>query len=309
MPANIYFITGPTAIGKSRVAMALAKKIGGEIVSADSMQVYRHMDIGTAKPSAADRRAIVHHMLDVADPDEDFSVMRYQTMAHGALEEIRRRGHTPIVVGGSGFYVNALLFETQFTPTPFDPSLRAALQAAASEKGTDFLHEQLRRVDPDAADAIHPNNVKRVIRALEYFEQTGVRFSAHNKLEKTRAPVSGARVCILHAPREKLYARINRRVEEMFAAGLAEEVRALLAMGYQETLPALQSIGYNETSAYERAAYTLAEATQSNGRATRQYAKRQLTWLRHRCLSGEWIDIDECDIRGIIEEIEFKREL
>jgi tRNA dimethylallyltransferase len=301
MSTTIYFITGPTAIGKSSAAMALAKKIGGEIVSADSMQVYRHMDIGTAKPSAADRLAIAHHMLDIADPNEEFSVMRYQTMARGVLEEIRQNGKTPIVVGGSGFYINALLFDTQFTPTPFDPTLRASLQDAVRERGSNFLHERLRGVDPDAANAIHPNNVKRVVRALEYFMQTGVRFSAHNSIEKMRTPLLGARVFILNTAREKLYERINRRAEEMFAAGLPEEVSKLLALGYHENLSAMQSLGYKETAAYLRGAYTRDQAIQAIGQATRQYAKRQLTWLRHRCLAGEWINIDECDILGIIE--------
>ncbi|MDR3240477.1 MAG: tRNA (adenosine(37)-N6)-dimethylallyltransferase MiaA [Clostridiales bacterium] len=301
MEAPIYFIAGPTATGKTQTAIALARELGGEIVSADSVQVYRYMDIGTAKPSPEEQQNAPHHLIGVVDPDELFSVARYQKMARDAIADIQRRGKTPIVAGGSGFYLNALLYETEFGGARAE-DLRERLQALAREQGNSRLHDELCRADPDAAKAIHPNDVKRVIRALEYHALTGAKISEHNRLEKTRRPLPNARLIILTAQRGSLYARVNSRVENMFAQGLAEEVESLLARGYGENLPSMRSLGYKETVAYIRGRLPLAEAKEFIKQSTRRYAKRQITWLKHQC-GGLWMDIDEWNIHDIIKNV------
>ena len=281
MASKILVIVGPTASGKTRLAVELALRHNGEVVSADSMQIYRTMDIGTAKPTAEEMQGVPHHMLDVADPGEDFSVARYVEMAAACVDDILSRGRLPIVAGGTGLYIDSLLSGRTFAAYSSESPLRAELQAKAREEGSAQLWLKLKQVDPEAAARLHPNDEKRIVRALEVWYQTGKTISQHNQETKAIPPRYEALILgLAFQEREDMWARIDRRVDEMMAAGLVDEVRSLLERGVPEGCTAMQAIGYKEMAqAVLTGGDTLAAAEIVKLRS-RQYAKRQLTWFR-----------------------------
>lgn len=273
-------IAGPTASGKTALSIALAKQLDTEIISSDSMQLYRGMDIGTAKPDMTERDGVVHHMFDVAEPTERFSVARYQQMADACAQDILARGRTPIVCGGTGLYLDALIEGSTFSGDETDLAAREKYRAIAEREGAHALHEMLRAVDPESAGRIHENNVKRVIRALEVYEQTGMTIGALNAQNKRRQPKYDAILLALcPEDRQVLYDRIDRRVDQMIEQGLVEETRRLLGDG-QLVGTAAQAIGYKELVPYLRGEAELSTCVETLKRASRNYAKRQLTWLR-----------------------------
>lgn len=277
---NIICIAGPTASGKTALAVHLAKALHGEVLSCDSMQVYRHMDIGTAKPSMAEREGIVHHMMDVADPNEPMSVGKFTDMAATILEDILSRGKTAILAGGTGLYMDALIRGNDFAPGPAT-GCREQLQARAAREGCAVLLEELRRVDPESAGRLHVSDEKRIIRALEVYLETGMTITAHNL--RTRQIPDRYAPCWIgldYADRAALYRRIDLRVELMLQAGLLEEIRGLLDAGVSAGATALQAIGYKEFLPVLLEGRPLSEAVQEVQRSSRRYAKRQLTWFR-----------------------------
>lgn len=274
-------LSGPTAVGKTRLSLSLAKALGGEIVSADSMQVYRGMDIGSAKISRAQMQGIPHHMIDVLDPWEEFSVAVFKEMCGRCIPGIYERGHIPVVTGGTGFYVQALLRDVDFSEEDGgEREYRVYLEALAEERGTEYLHGMLERVDPPSARAIHPNNKKRVIRALEYFHLTGEPISAHNQREREKSPVYDTCYFVLNDVRERLYERIDKRIDEMLENGLVEEVAGLRELGCHRGMVSMQGLGYKEILAFLEGETTLEQAVEMLKRNTRHFAKRQLTWFR-----------------------------
>ena len=273
-------LTGPTAVGKTALSIQLARRIGGEIISADSMQVYRHMDIGTAKIRLEEMDGVPHHLIDILEPTEDFNVVRFQALARAAAEDIYSRGKIPIVAGGTGFYIQALLNDIDFTQIDENTQFREEMERLAAEQGAEVLHERLRAVDPESAEAIHANNVKRVIRALEYYEQTGEKISAHNEAERAKTSPYHFFYYVLNTDRTVLYERIEKRNGEMMAEGLVEEVRQLQAMGCRRDSVAMQGLGYKEILAYLNGEMSLETAVNILKRDTRHFAKRQLTWFR-----------------------------
>ena len=304
MKRPLIILTGPTAVGKTSLSLSLAKELDGEIVSADSMQVYRYMDIGTAKIREEERQGIPHHLIDVLDPWEDFNVVRFQKMAREALEEIWERGHIPIVTGGTGFYIQALLYDIHFTENNEDSSLRKDLENYARENGAEALHSRLAEVEEKAASQIHFNNVKRVIRALEFYYQTGKKISEHNEEERKRTSPYDFKYFVLNDEREHLYAGINRRVDLMMEEGLVEEVQKLKEMGCDSTMVSMQGLGYKEILSYLEGECTLDEAVYKIKRDTRHFAKRQITWFK-RERDVIWLhkpdyDYDETKIREAV---------
>lgn len=304
MKRPLIILTGPTAVGKTSLSLSLAKELDGEIVSADSMQVYRYMDIGTAKIREEERQGIPHHLIDVLDPWEDFNVVRFQKMAREALEEIWERGHIPIVTGGTGFYIQALLYDIHFTENNEDSSLRKDLENYARENGAEALHSRLAEVDEKAASQIHFNNVKRVIRALEFYYQTGKKISEHNEEERKRTSPYDFKYFVLNDEREHLYARINQRVDLMMEEGLVEEVQKLKEMGCDSAMVSMQGLGYKEILSHLEGEYTLDEAVYKIKRDTRHFAKRQITWFK-RERDVIWLhkpdyDYDETKIREAV---------
>ncbi len=273
-------LTGPTAVGKTKASIDLAKAVGGEIISADSMQVYRYMDIGSAKIRKEEMCGIPHHLIDVLEPREEFHVVKFQKLAKEVMEGIYSRGHLPIIVGGTGFYIQALLYDIDFTESTQDDALRKKLSVYAKEEGAEALHEKLRLVDPKAAEEIHANNVKRVIRALEFYAQTGERISEHNETERQKESPYQFAYFVLNDNRERLYERINRRVDQMLDDGLVEEVRFLKERGYTKDLVSMQGLGYKEILEYLDGDCTLEEAVYKIKRDTRHFAKRQITWFK-----------------------------
>lgn len=292
MKKPIIILTGPTAVGKTKASIGLAKAINGEIISADSMQVYKYMDIGSAKIRPEEMQGITHYLVDVLEPDDEFHVVRFQQMAKQAMEEIYAKGKIPIIVGGTGFYIQALLYDIDFTENNEDTAYRKELEQAAAEKGTDYLHNMLREVDPVSAETIHTNNVKRVIRALEFYKLTGQKISEHN--EKERAKESPYDFCyfVLNDDRKLLYDRIDLRIDIMLKEGLLEEVEALKKKGYTKDMVSMQGLGYKEILDYLNGKCTLEEAIYILKRDTRHFAKRQLTWFR-RERDVIWINKDE----------------
>ena len=273
-------LIGPTAVGKTALSIQLARRIGGEIISADSMQVYRHMDIGTAKIRLEEMDGVPHHLIDILEPTEDFNVVRFQALARAAAEDIYSRGKIPIVAGGTGFYIQALLNDIDFTQIDENTQFREEMERLAAEQGAEVLHERLRAVDPESAEAIHANNVKRVIRALEYYEQTGEKISAHNEAERAKISPYHFFYYVLNTDRTVLYERIEKRIDEMMEEGLVEEVRQLQAMGCRRDSVAMQGLGYKEILAYLNGEMSLETAVNILKRDTRHFAKRQLTWFR-----------------------------
>lgn len=273
-------LTGPTAVGKTSLSIGLAKRIGGEIISADSMQVYKKMNIGTAKITPEEMEGVPHHLVDVLEPEEEFNVVRFQQMAKQAMEGIYERGHIPLVVGGTGFYVQALLYDIDFSSHESEESYRAMLQQMAKERGGQYLYEELKRVDPAYAALTHANNIKKVIRALEYYHETGKRLSGHNKDQREKESPYRFTCFVLQHDRAILYDRINQRVDKMMEQGLLEEVKGLVQDGCQRELVSMQGIGYKEFFSYFDGMVSLEETVEKIKQNTRHFAKRQLTWFR-----------------------------
>lgn len=289
MKRPLIILTGPTAVGKTKASIGLAKALNGEIISADSMQVYKYMDIGSAKIRPKEMQGVKHYLIDELEPDEEFHVVRFQQMAKEAIEAIYAKGKIPIVVGGTGFYIQALLYDIDFTESNEDSAYRQELEQLASEKGAEHLHDMLRKVDPVSADAIHANNVKRVIRALEFYQQTGEKISEHNEQERAKESPYDFCYFVLNDDREKLYERINLRIDQMLEEGLVEEVQSLKDKGYTRDMVSMQGLGYKEILDSLNGECTLEEAVYILKRDTRHFAKRQLTWFR-RERDVIWID-------------------
>lgn len=314
MKKPLIVLTGPTAVGKTKLSISLAKAVGGEIISADSMQIYKYMDIGSAKIKPEEMQGVPHYLVDELMPDEEFHIVRFQQMAKAAMEKIYSHGHIPILVGGTGFYIQAVTRDIDFTEAIQEDGYRKELEALAEEKGPEYLHQMLREVDPKSAQEIHANNVKRVIRALEFYHQNKTPISSHNEEQKERKSPYNLAYFVLNAPRELLYERIDRRVDEMLADGLVKEVEGLKAMGCHRGMVSMQGLGYKEILAYLDGENPLEEAVRILKRDTRHFAKRQLTWFR-REPEVTWVNKDEfgyedekileymldvCHIKGIL---------
>ena len=280
MKRPMIILAGPTAVGKTAASIRLAKAVGGEIISADSMQVYRHMDIGSAKIRPEEMEGVPHYLVDVLEPEEDFNVVRFQQMAKAAAEEIYARGRIPIAAGGTGFYIQALLYDIDFTENDGDSSFRRKLEKTAEEKGGEYLHSLLQEADPEAALQIHPHNIKRMIRALEFHHQTGGKISEHNETEREKESPYNFAYFVLTDDRSRLYDRIDRRVDLMMEEGLLDEVRFLKERGVRRDSTAMQGLGYKELYAFLDGEYPLEEAVRIIKRDTRHFAKRQLTWFK-----------------------------
>ena len=277
----LIILAGPTAVGKTSLSIRLAKETGGEIISADSMQVYRHMDIGSAKITKEEMEGVPHYLVDVLEPEEEFNVVRFQQMAKEAAERIWKKGKIPLVVGGTGFYIQALLYDIDFTENDGDESYRRQLeQKASDEEGASELYEMLKAVDLKAAQEIHPRNIKRIIRALEFYHQTGKKISEHNETQRQKMSPYNYAYFVLTDERGRLYERIDRRVDLMMEQGLLDEVRYLKKRGVRKDSTAMQGLGYKELYAYLEGEYPLDEAVRIIKRDTRHFAKRQLTWFK-----------------------------
>lgn len=276
----LVILAGPTAVGKTDLSIRLAKQINGAIISADSMQVYKDMDIGSAKVLPEEMQGVPHYLIDCLEPSEPFNIVRFQQMAKEALEEIYVKGQIPIVAGGTGFYIQALLYDIDFASQDCDEAYRQELSDFAKEHGNEALHEKLRDIDPVSYETIHANNSKRVIRALEYYHITGKPISAHNEEEHQKTSPYNFAYFVLTDDRKTLYDRIDRRVDRMMEKGLVEEVRALYDKGYRRNMVSMQGLGYKEILDYLEGTCTLEEAVYVIKRETRHFAKRQLTWFR-----------------------------
>ncbi len=285
----LVILTGPTAVGKTALSVKLAKKIGGEIISADSMQVYKHMDIGSAKITKEEMQGVPHHLIDVLMPEEEFNVYTFQTMARESLCGIYERGHVPIVVGGTGFYIQALLYDINFEAEEENSMVRENLEELQRERGNHYLHELLKEKDPDSALEIHENNGKRIIRALEFYELNGIPISVHNKEQRKKESAYRSCYFVLNDERQKLYERIDKRVDEMIDHGLLQEVSKLKDMGYHKNMVSMQGLGYKEMLSYLDGELSFEDAVYLIKRDSRHFAKRQLTWFR-REKDVIWID-------------------
>ena len=292
MKKPLVVLTGPTAVGKTKLSIALAKALGGEIISADSMQVYKYMDIGSAKITEKEMDGVPHHLIDVLSPFEEFHIVRFQELAKKAVEDIYSRGRIPVFVGGTGFYIQAVTKDIDFTEGEEDKEYREELSRLAAEKGNEFLHEMLRNIDPKSAEEIHANNVKRVIRALEFYKENGFPISQHNEEQKQNETPYNLAYFVLNAPRELLYERIDRRVDEMMENGLVQEVQKLKDMGCRRDMTSMQGLGYKEILSFLEGEVPLEEAVRILKRDTRHFAKRQLTWFRRES-DVIWVDKDK----------------
>lgn len=298
-------LTGPTAVGKTELSINLAKMINGAIISADSMQIYKYMDIGSAKIMPHEMQGIKHYLIDELMPEEEFNIYRFKQMAIKALDEIYASGQIPIVVGGTGFYIQGLLYDIDFTKQDADDDYRKQLEEFANINGAHALHEKLKDIDPVSYETIHENNVKRVIRALEYYKQSNEPISKHNEEEKKKESPYNFAYFVLNDVRENLYSRIDKRVDIMMDAGLIDEIKALKKRGCTRDMVSMQGIGYKEMLKYLDADYTLEEAVEKVKQESRRFAKRQLTWFR-REKDVIWIDKDkyEYDESRILQFIE-----
>ncbi len=276
----LLILTGPTGVGKTELSIKLAKKLRGEIISADSIQVYKHMNIGSAKIMPSEMEGIRHHLVDILMPDEEFNIFEFQKRAKDAIRGIYDRGGLPIIVGGTGFYIQSVLYDIDFNKEDNDKSVRMKYEKLAEEKGVSYVYELLQKIDPVSAENIHRNNEKRIIRALEYYENTGELMSVHNLRESQKTSPYHFMYFVLNRERNTLYERIDKRVEQMLRDGLVDEVKSLLAMGYGRELVSMQGLGYKEIAACLEGEYTLEEAASILKRDTRHFAKRQLTWFR-----------------------------
>lgn len=305
-------LTGPTAVGKTALSIALAKAVNGSIISADSMQVYKHMDIGSAKIMPEEMDGVKHYLVDEFEPDEEFHVARFTERAKECLEEIYAEGKVPVLVGGTGFYIQAVLYDIDFSKQDADGEYREELEKLAQEKGAEYLHSMLREVDPESAEAIHANNSKRVIRALEFYHLTGTKISDHNETERQKESPYNFAYFVLTDDRAKLYERIDKRVDIMLEKGLVEEVKNLKNMGYHREMVSMQGLGYKEILDYLDGKITLEEAIYIIKRETRHFAKRQLTWFRreHDVIwfdKQEYNDSEEAILTGMLHILEEKK--
>ena len=305
-------LTGPTAVGKTDLSIQLAKAMNGEIISADSMQVYRHMDIGSAKVTPEEMDGVPHHLIDVLEPEEEFNVVVFQKLAKEALTGIYEREHIPIIVGGTGFYIQALLYDIDFTENDGDTTIRRELEKLAQTQGAGCLHQMLQEIDPESAAAIHQNNVKRVIRAIEFYRQTGKKISLHNEQEREKQSPYQFLYYVLDTDRKTLYERIDRRVDLMMEHGLVDEVKHLADMGCTRDMVSMQGLGYKEILDYLSGEISLEEAVYILKRDTRHFAKRQITWFK-RERDVRWLELEQFQndrkkvLEHILDEIEGER--
>lgn len=291
---DLIVLTGPTAVGKTSLSIALAKAVGGEIISADSMQVYKYMNIGTAKITEEEKCGIPHFLIDELEPDEEFNVTIFKNKVMGYIKDIKSRGKVPIIVGGTGFYIQSVIYDINFNEYGDDSNVRKKYEAMAETLGKSELHKKLALVDREYADSVSENNVKKVVRALTFFEMTGEKLSEHNKRERERSSPFDFAYFVLTMDRKKLYERIDKRVDLMFDMGLVEEVKALMAKGYDKSLVSMQGIGYKEVIDYLSGKTSLEECIDIIKRDTRHFAKRQLTWFKREKVVT-YIDKDEFD--------------
>lgn len=313
MKKPLVILTGPTAVGKTELSIQLAKKINGEIICADSMQVYKYMDIGTAKITKEEMQGVPHYLVDELEPEDDFNVVKFQSLAKKYMDEIYAKGKIPIIVGGTGFYIQSIVYDIDFDKNDADTAYRTRLEELAKEKGAAFLHQMLAKVDVKAAEEIHENNQKRVIRALEFYEKTGKKISEHNETERQKESPYNFAYFVLTDDRKILYDRINRRVDIMMEQGLMKEVEAMKARGLTRDMVSMQGIGYKELLAYLDGEYTYEAAVDLLKQDTRHFAKRQLTWFR-REKEVIWLDKSEIgrtteDVLAVIEENLYKRDI
>lgn len=280
MKKPLIILTGPTAVGKTELSVKLAKALSGEIISADSIQVYKYMDIGSAKVTKEEMEGVKHYLIDELMPDEEFNIFYFKEKAKEYVNEIYQNNHIPIVAGGTGFYIQSLLYDIEFKNEESDDQIRSGLYQLYEKYGAAYIHNMLREIDPESAAAIHENNVKRVIRAIEYYRLNGEKISTHNEREKQKDSPYNFKYYCLNMDRKLLYERINKRVDIMIENGLVEEVRSLLNMGYTKNLVSMQGIGYKEIIMYLEGNIRLEEAVEMIKQETRRFAKRQLTWFR-----------------------------
>lgn len=273
-------LTGPTAVGKTEISIRLAKNISGEIISADSMQVYKGMDIGTAKIKPEFMQGVRHYLIDVLSPDEDFNVVKFKNMALEAMSEIYDNGHIPIITGGTGFYIQALLYDIDFKENDDDMAYRKSLEDLADRKGNEYLYSMLLQIDPESSEKIHPNNRKRIIRALEFYNQTGMKISEHNKEESQKSSPYNFAYFVIDDERDIIYEKIDRRVDRMIEDGLIDEVKKLKALGYTKDMVSMQGLGYKEILDYLNGDISFSDAVYILKRDTRHFAKRQITWFK-----------------------------
>ena len=292
MKKPLVILTGPTAVGKTKASIGLAKAIGGEIISADSMQVYKQMDIGSAKIKPSEMEGVPHYLVDILEPDEEFHVVLFQQMAKQAIQKIYEKGKIPILVGGTGFYIQAVLYDIDFSENEKDISYREELEKLAQTKGAEYLHDLLREVDEKSAQDIHANNVKRVIRALEYFHQTGEKISEQNEEQRKKVSPYNFSYFVLNDERAHLYEKINLRVDQMINEGLISELQSLKEKGYTRDMVSMQGLGYKEMLDYLDNKCSLKEAVEIIKRDTRHFAKRQITWFKRES-DVTWIDKKE----------------
>ena len=289
---DLIVLTGPTAVGKTSLSIDLAKAVDGEIISADSMQVYKYMNIGTAKITEEEKCGIPHFLIDEFEPDEEFNVTIFKNKVMGYIKDIKSRGKVPIIVGGTGFYIQSVIYDINFNEYGDDSNVRKKYEAMAETLGKSELHKKLALVDREYADSVSENNVKKVVRALTFFEMTGEKLSEHNKRERERSSPFDFAYFVLTMDRKKLYERIDKRVDLMFDMGLVEEVKALMAKGYDKSLVSMQGIGYKEVIDYLNGKTSLEECMDIIKRDTRHFAKRQLTWFKREKVVT-YIDKDE----------------
>lgn len=292
MKKPLIILTGPTAVGKTELSIELARAVDGEIISADSMQVYKHMDIGSAKITERDMQGVRHYLIDELEPWEEFNVVKFKQYADKYIKEIYKKGKIPILTGGTGFYIQAVLYDIDFTETKEDTSYREELESLAAEYGPKYLHDLLKEVDQESAKQIHYNNIKRVIRALEYNKQTGLKISDHNREEREKESPYDFKYFVLNDDRKLLYERIDKRIDIMLEKGLVDEVKKLKAMGCTKDMVSMQGLGYKEILSYLDGDISLDEAVYILKRDTRHFAKRQLTWFR-RERSVIWVNKNE----------------
>ena len=287
---KLIILTGPTAVGKTKLSIETARMLNAEIISADSMQVYKYMDIGTAKITKEEMEDITHYMVDELEPDEEFNVVVFKRLALKYMDEIYKKGKIPLIVGGTGFYIQALLYDIDFTENDDDGgAIRKELEELVRVKGGEYLHSELAKVDKESADDIHPNNVKKVIRALEYYKLTGQKMSEHNKEQRQKESPYNFLYLVLNDDRQLLYDRIDKRIDIMLKDGLIDEVKSLKEKGYTKDLVSMQGLGYKEILDYLDGSSTLDEAIYILKRDTRHFAKRQLTWFRREKVTT-WIE-------------------
>ena len=277
---KLIILAGPTASGKTAVSIDLAKRIGGEIISADSMQIYRGMDIGTAKITADEMQGVKHYLINVSDPKEDFNIVKFQNMVKCSIEEIKKNGHIPILVGGTGFYIQSIIYDIKFDKEDDNGSIRKVLEEEYDKMGADFMYEKLKKIDSISADNIHKNNKKRIIRAIEYFLINNTLISEHNELQRKKTSPYDFRFFVLNPKRDILYDRINKRVDKMVEKGLVDEVKSLIESGLSIDNISMQGIGYKEIVEYLEGNIPLDKAVENIKQNTRHMAKRQVTWFK-----------------------------